>query len=420
MKKLMALFAIAGILGTLGWQISQRISESKKPQMADITASPGTNARKPGGQFSKPAVAVEIADVRQQTIQDAGEYTGSLSPRSQFIVTSNVSGRLERLRVNIGDRVKQNQIIANVDDAIFQEQVQRAKADLDVANANLAEAESALLVAQREFERSQTLSKTKILSQSKLDAAEAAYHAAVARVNVAKATVVSRESALKTAELNLSYTIIKASWSDGVPTRIIAERFVDEGTLLKVNDEVVSVVDIQSITCVIYVIERDYFRVKQGQQAEITTDAFAGTVFEGKVARIAPILKETSRQAQIEIDIPNPDERLKPGMFVRVRLRFEQIENATIVPVAALVTRNEQQGVFAVDMQNDTAKFVPVTVGVTNKDIAQIVSPPLSGAVVTLGQHLLEDGASVTLPQPPQAQEPSSGEAKRQRQQPQE
>ena len=419
MKKFFVFLVLTSILGAVGWQIFQRISESKKPQTADMTAPPGTNARKPGGQFSKPAVAVEIADVRQQTIQDAGEYTGSLSPRSQFIVTSNVSGRLERLRVNIGDRVKQNHIIANVDDAIFQEQVQRAKADLDVANANLAEAESALLVAQREFERSQTLSKTKILSQSKLDAAEAAYHAAVARVNVAKATVVSRESALKTAELNLSYTIIKASWSDGAPTRIIAERFVDEGTLLKANDAVVSVVDIQSITCVIYVIERDYFRVKPGQQADITTDAFAGTAFEGKVARIAPILKETSRQAQIEIDIPNPDERLKPGMFVRVRLRFEQIENATVVPVAALVTRNEQQGVFAVDMQRNTATFVPVTVGVTNKGIAQIISPPLSGAVVTLGQHLLEDGARITLP-PPQAQEPSSGEPKRQRQQPQE
>ena len=418
MKKFLAFLVLTSILGAVGWQIAQRISESKKPQMADMAASPGANASKPGGQFSRPAVAVEIADVRQQTIQDAGEYTGSLSPRSQFIVTSNVSGRLERLRVNIGDRIKQNHIIANVDDAIFQEQVQRAKADLDVANANLAEAESALLVAQREFERSQTLSKTNILSQSKLDAAEAAYHAAVARVNVAKATVVSRESALKTAELNLSYTIIKASWSDGAPTRIIAERFVDEGTLLKANDEVVSVVDIQSITCVIYVIERDYFRVKQGQQAEITTDAFAGTVFDGKVARIAPILKETSRQAQIEIDIPNPDERLKPGMFVRVRLRFEQIENATVVPVAALVTRNERQGVFAVDMQRNTATFVPVTVGVTNKDIAQIINPPLSGAVVTLGQHLLEDGARITLPQPPQA--PSSGEAKRQRQKPQE
>ena len=420
MKKFLAFLVLTSILGAVGWQIYQRISESKRPQTADMAASPGANAGKPGGQFSKPAVAVEIADVRQQTIQDAGEYTGSLSPRSQFIVTSNVSGRLERLRVNIGDRVKQNQIIANVDDAIFQEQVQRAKADLDVANANLAEAESALLVAQREFERSKTLSKTKILSQSKLDAAEAAYHAAVAGVNVAKATVVSRESALKTAELNLSYTIIKASWSDGAPTRIIAERFVDEGTLLKANDEVVSVVDIQSITCVIYVIERDYFRVKQGQQAEITTDAFAGTAFDGKVARIAPILKETSRQAQIEIDIPNPDERLKPGMFVRVRLQFEQIENATVVPVAALVTRNEQQGVFAVDMQRNTAKFVPVTVGVTNKDIAQIISPPLSGAVVTLGQHLLEDGASVTLPQPPQTQEQSSGEPKRQQRKPQE
>lgn len=423
MKKLLVFFVIAGMLGTFGWLIYRRLAESNAPanaQMRSPSGASGMNGGKRGGQFNKPSVAVEIADVRQQTIQDSGEYTGSLSPKSQFVVTSNVAGRLERLRVNIGDRVKQNQVIANVDDAIFQEQVQRAKADLDVAKANLAEAESALLVTKREFERSETLSKTNILSQSKLDAAEAAYSASVARVNVAKATVVSRESALKTAELNLSYTIINASWTGGATTRVIAERFVDEGSLLKTNDPIVSVIDMSSITCVIYVIERDYFRVKQGQQATITTDAFPEKTFAGTVVRIAPILQETSRQAQIEIELPNPDELLKPGMFARVQLQFEQIENAAVVPVAALVTRNGQQGVFAVDLQGMTAKFVPVTVGVTKKEIAQIVSPQLSGAVVTLGQHLLEDGASITLPQQPQEQGKSSGEPKRQQRKPQE
>lgn len=405
MKKFISAIILLGLVGLLGWKIYQRVQESsasklptRPPASADSAQRSGS---RPGGDgtFGKQAVAVEIAQVRQQTIQDTGQYTGSLSPKSQFVATSNVSGRLERLLVSIGDRVKQHQVIAKIDAELFQQQVERAQADLDVANANLAEAESALFAAEREFERSKTLSQGNILSQSKLDAAEAAYHAAAARVKVARATVTSRESALKTAQLNLSYTSVKATWNGDKGERVIAERFADEGALLKANDQIVSVVDIGSIICVIHVIERDYFRVKPGQRAGVMTDAFPGQVFEGHVARIAPILKETSRQADIEIDIPNPDERLKPGMFVRVQLQFDQIADATVVPVAAVVTRNGQQGVFSVDAQQMIATFVPVTVGVTNAEVAHILTPPLSGAVVTLGQHLLEDGSRITLPQ---------------------
>lgn len=405
MKKLIGIVVVLALLGGLGWKIYQRVMETKTSQAPMRPPAATGGAEKPGnrppggGTFGKQAVAVEIGQVRQQTIQDTGQYTGSLSPKSQFVVTSNVSGRLEQLLVNIGDRVKQNQVIAKIDGEAFRQQVERAQADLDVASANLAEAESALLMAEREYERSKTLSQGNILSQSKLDASEASYRAALAGANVAKANVASRESALKTARLSLSYTSIKATWSGEKGERVIAERFADEGALLKANDQIVSVIDIRSITCVIHVIERDYFRVKPGQQAVVMTDAFPGKTFEGQVARIAPILKETSRQAAIEIDIPNPEELLKPGMFVRVQLQFDQIADATVVPLAALVTRNEQKGVFFVDEQTMTAKFVPVTVGVTNNEVAQIVTPPLSGTVVTLGQHLLEDGGSVTLPQ---------------------
>jgi len=422
MKKLIVFVIIVTLFGLLGWNIYQRILETRASQAPARPPSAGRaeqGGNRPGGNtaFRKQAIAVEIAPIRRQTLEDIGQYTGSLSPASQFVVTSNVSGRLNQLLVNIGDRVKQNQVIAKIDAELFQQQVERAQADLDVANANLAEAESALFAAEREFERSKTLSQGNILSQSKLDAAEAAYHAASARLNVAQANVASRESALKTAQLNVSYTAVKVTWNGGNSQRVIAERFANEGALLKTNDPIVSVVDIRSIICVIPVIERDYFRVKPGQQTVIITDAFPGKTFNGQVARIAPILKETSRQADIEIEIPNPEELLKPGMFVRVQLQFDQIPEATVVPVAALVTRNGQQGVFWVDEQQMTAKFMPVTVGVTNNETAQIVTPPLSGSVVTLGQHLLEDGSSVTLPeqQTPQATE-GDGQRKRAKQ----
>jgi RND family efflux transporter MFP subunit len=156
------------------------------------------------------------------------------------------------------------------------------------------------------------------------------------------------------------------------------------------------------------VIERDYFRIRQGQEVIFMTDAFSGTPFTGQVARIAPLLQEQSRQARVEIEIPNPEELLKPGMFVRVRLQFENIENATVVPMSALTKREEQQGVFVADTGNMTARFVPVTVGVTSNGLVQILDPPLSGAVVTLGHHLLEDGAAIVLPEQASSGQPQA------------
>ena len=93
------------------------------------------------------------------------------------------------------------------------------------------------------------------------------------------------------------------------------------------------------VIALIDVIERDYPDVGPGQEAVIDTDAFPGREFAGKVTRVAPLLKETSRQARVEIEMPNPERLLKPGMFVRVRIEFDRHENATVVPLAALARR---------------------------------------------------------------------------------
>jgi RND family efflux transporter MFP subunit len=345
------------------------------------------------------AVAVEVAPVHKGTIRDIGFFTGSLLPKSYFVVAPKIAGRLEKLLLNIGDRVKRGQLIAVLDDEEYAQQVEQVRAELEVAKANVEESLSTLDMAQREFERAKALRQKKIASESELDAALAQFKAQDAKYKVALAHVTQKEAALKAAQVRLSYTKIRAWWEDGNEPRVVGERFVDEGAMLKANDSIVSVLEIQTLTGVIHVIERDYSEVQIGQEARITTDAFPGRTFTGKVTRVAPLLKETSRQARVEVEIPNRERLLKPGMFIRAQIQFARHDDATVVPVTALTKRNDQQGVFLVDTQHMKARFVPITVGIVNGGLVEVLRPLLSGSVVTLGHHLLENGSPITLPQ---------------------
>ena len=209
---------------------------------------------------------------------------------------------------------------------------------------------------------------------------------------------------MKTALVRLSYTKVQAFWEESDQVRVVGERFVDEGELLSINQPIVSILENNPLTAVVYVIERDYPKVTIGQQAIVSTDAYPGRTFAGSITRIAPLLKESSRQARLEVEVPNPDLMLKPGMFVRARVEFAMHENATLVPLSAIVRRDNKEGVFIADKQNLKARFVPVTTGITNGEIVEITEPEISGQVITMGNHLLEDGSDITLPkiEPPQ------------------
>jgi multidrug efflux pump subunit AcrA (membrane-fusion protein) len=140
----------------------------------------------------------------------------------------------------------------------------------------------------------------------------------------------------------------------------------------------------------------------------ITTDAFPGRTFKGTLVRIAPLLKEKSRQARVEIEIVNEDLLLKPGMFVKTLLEFDRRKDATVIPVASIVKRNDEQGVFVADTDKKTARFVPVRTGIISGAIAEVLDPELEGWVVTLGHHLLEDGAAIILPGKETAEGPTA------------
>lgn len=372
------------VLGLIGWQVYRRVSKSQEEADLGYTSIP---------------VAVEITAVQKKTIRDLGSFTGTLFPKSQFVVAPKISGRLEKLMVNIGDRVKRNQLIALLDDEEYAQQVLQAQADLQVAQANLEEALSSLEISKRGLERAKALHERGIAADSELDAARATYQGQDAKHKVSVAQVAHKEAALKAAQVRLSYTKIRASWENGSEYRVVGERFIDEGAMLTPNTPILSILEIQPIIAAIHLTDKDYFRVKQGQKAIVTSHAFSGKEFNGKIARIAPLLKETSREARIEVEIPNPDKLLKPGMFINAQIEFTTQENTTVVPVSALVKRDNEQGVFLADIQNMNARFVPITLGIVSGEWAEVVEPSsLSGFVVTLGQHLLGNGRPITLP----------------------
>ena len=381
-KFLTILIAIAGI-GFLTWQVYERSSGSKEAS---------------GSRRGNPAVAVEVTAIQKTSIKDVGRFTGSLSPLSEFIVAPKIAGRLEKILVDIGDIVTADQLVAVLDDEEYQQQVYQAVAELEVAKANLREVKITSENAKREYERTVALREKKIASESQLDAADSEYKTQQAKLQVATAQVSQKQAALNMAKVRLSYTQIRVPPNHASRQRVVGERFVDEGSMLAPNTPIVSILDIGTLIAVINVIERDYPKIRPGLPALINTDAFPGQTFNGKVVRIAPLLMEKAREARVEIEIPNEQMLLKPGMFVRVQMEFELHENATVIPLGAVVKRNGNPGVFMLDREEKKARFVPVTVGIVNEARAEILKPELSGAVITLGQHLLEDGASIILP----------------------
>jgi len=384
-KKLIIACALFG-LGVLGWQIHAKIASRQSP----------SNARR-----ANAPVAVEIVPVRQAAIRDEGRFTGSLYPLSDFVLAPKIGGRIEKILVRIGDRVEGGQLAAIIDDDELRQEVIQARAELEVARATLQERRNTLEKARREFERTVVLRQKKIASESQLDAAESEFKTQEAMVKVATAQLAQKEAALATANVRLSYAQIQVPANHAAAFLVVGERFVDEGAMLAPNTPIASVLDISSLIGVIYVIERDYPKIRPGLEAEILTDAYPGRAFKGRVVRIAPLLQEKSREARVEIEVPNESRELKPGMFVRVELLFAEHPAATVVPAAALVKRNGNQGVFLADRETRTARFVPVTLGIMNGTLAEVASPTLAGSVVTLGQHLLEDGTPLLLPDLP-------------------
>ena len=152
---------------------------------------------------------------------------------------------------------------------------------------------------------------------------------------------------------------------------------------------------------VINVVEKDLRRITQGTAVAIEVDAFPGEVFNGRVARVAPILDPATRTAQVEIEIPNATYRLKPGMYARARFTVEKHDNALVVPTPAIVDLQGKIGVWLPEGEGTGTVFNPVTIGIEQQEFTEVATGLKEGQqIISTGAAALRPGDKIALAGP--------------------
>jgi RND family efflux transporter MFP subunit len=348
-------------------------------------AGPGGGGRG-RGTFGGP-LTVEVAVARRDAVEQQLVVVGNLIGDTTVAVVPRAAGRLEEVLVKMGDRVTRGQRIARIEDQELQEQIRQAEAAQEVSRATIRQREADLKLAQTNVERSRSLFERQLLPKQTLDDNEARYQSAVAALDLARAQNQQSGARLEELRINLANTVITSPVNG-----FVARRAADPGAFVSQNAPVVDVVDISRVRLVVNVVEKDLKLVSVGDGTEVEVDAFPGESFMGRVARVAPVLDPQTRTFPIEIEIPNSEYRLKPGMYARVGITAERRENALVVPANAIVDVGGERGVFLAGDDN-TATFQRVEVGIEEQERVEVRSGLTEGQrVVTTGAAALRNG----------------------------
>jgi membrane fusion protein (multidrug efflux system) len=345
-----------------------------------------------GGGGPRLPMTVELAAVKRADMSESISVVGNLIGAETVEAVPKVSGRLESVTVRLGDRVSKGQRLAKIEDREIVEQVNQAQASFDVSAATIRQREADLKLAQTNLDRSRNLFERQLIPRQTFDDTDAKYQAALASLDLARAQYAQAQARLDELKINLSNTVINSPVAG-----FVGKRVLDAGAWVTPNSSFLSVVDISIVRLVVNVVEKDLRRITQGMRADVTVDAFPGEKFEGRIAHIAPVLDPATRTAQIEIDVQNSNFRLKPGMYAKVDFVVERRANTLVVPANAIVDLNGKKGVFLPD-EGDVAKFKPITIGMSQTDIVEVVDGlPEGTRVVTTGATALREGDRIVL-----------------------
>ena len=343
-----------------------------------------------GGGRGGP-MTVEVGHVTRASIAQELTVVGNLIGDATVAVAPRAAGRLQEVYVRLGDRVTRGQRIARIEDFELKEQINQADAAQEVSAATIRQREADLQLAKVNAERARSLFERQLMPKQQLDDNEARYLAAQAQLDLARAQALQSKARLDELHINLGNTVI-TSPVDG----FVARRAVDPGASVGQNNPVVDVVDISRVRLVVNVVEKDLRQLQPGDATRVQVDAYPGETFTGRIARVSPVLDPATRTAPIEIEIPNTDFRLKPGMYARVGITLDTVKDALVVPADAVADLGGRRGVF--QPLNGAAVFRTIQVGTEAKDVVEVLGGLREGEeVITTGARALRDGDRVLL-----------------------
>jgi HlyD family secretion protein len=290
-------------------------------------------------------ILYKTVKIERGSIVSTVSATGNLSAVITVQVGTQVSGTIQKLYVDYNSRVKKGQVIAEIDPALFNAAVEQAQGNYLNAEANLQKAKVALVDAERTLTRNKKLLTDGIISQGDYDAADTAWQSAKAALKAAEASVSQTRGALMQARTNLNYSTIRSP-VDGV----VISRAVDVGQTVAASFQTPTLFtiaqDLTKMQIEVSVDEADISRIKLGQQATFTVDAYPEQTFRGKVVQIrsAPIITQNVVTYVVVVNVNNSDMKLKPGMTANVSIEVARRDDCLKLPLSALRFRPRGMG----------------------------------------------------------------------------
>ncbi len=339
-------------------------------------------AEKSPEKSQEASSTVRVISPEVRTIHRYLEYTGSVEPVRQVRMVPEITAKVQKLYVDDGDHVEKGQVLARFDTKIYQLQKKQASAALHLTETQVKSAE-------KEMNRMQPLAESGAVSQQQLDQLESGLEAARAGMGQAEAALALASYSVKQSRLVAPF--------DGIVTNVLVNEGEYVGPQLATYG-MLTLVDIATVKVKVGVTERDLPLVKEGLVVEVVSDAYPERVFLARVATISPSADLLSKSFPVEVELENPDEMLKAGMFVRIRIHVESAEDALVVPAQAIVNLKDRQMLYVVT-GDGRAIAREVTIGIGGEDGVQILTGEVSTAdrVIVEGNFGLKDGARVLI-----------------------
>ena len=325
-----------------------------------------------------PRPLVVVGQMKNGDVMKIESLTGDILPTQQASIFSKVSGNLEKIYFDIGQRVKPNQTIALIDTTIYNQNAKQAKANFMQASANYEN-------SKLNFERNKKLLEQNLVSQQDLDNAKATYNVNLAQKEAA-------EAAYNNAVTQLSYCRITA----------ITKRLLDPGANITASTGTASsilfmLMDTDHLKIMVNIPERSVPYLKNVKEVIIRADAIPNQTFKGNISKISGSIDLNTRTMAVEVAVDNSAQLLKPGMFATVQLLIEKKTN--VPTLLNQVVLNDEKGDYVFVLNPDTTvtrKYIHV--GIRMDTLFEIISGLNTGdKVVVIGQTLVKDNSKVKI-----------------------
>lgn len=339
----------------------------------------------------KGGIPVVAALATEDEIADRISQTGNIQSRSSVDVYPKIPGKIiKEILVETGMHVKKGDILARMESEAAYARLAEAKAELGAAESGLKVAEANLLVLEKDKIRHENLLSEKAVAARQVDHVIAQFTSALENKKAAQAKIEKAMAAIRQIEISIKDHVLTAPISG-----VITKRLLDPGAMSSSSLPVVRISEESSLKIVTTVTQKYLHRIKKDMKAIVTVDAFPDERFEGKIDIVSDEIRPENRMSDIEVNLENIKNKLKPGMFAEISLELGK-RQCVLIPKDALLRLPGTGSFYVFAIENGKAVQKNISVGIQEKDRAEIISGLKAGEkVVVQGHNRLRDGDEI-------------------------